>query len=74
MSNSAVDAVVLCNTCSKAIRACECEREPFNEGDALVALYSGVIRIGEFPMRCHVLNNGVRVIDANDVAGLSEGL
>lgn len=70
MTFPAIDAVVLCNVCALPIQDCRCERAPYSEGDPLVADYSGVFKIGDIELRCHVLNNGIRVIDAEDIERL----
>ena len=37
------------------------------EGGLLYATHEGVLKIGPFEFRCHVLNTGERVIDAEDM-------
>jgi hypothetical protein len=34
---------------------------------ALWATHSGVLKIGDIELKCHILNNGERVFDADDV-------
>lgn len=33
----------------------------------LWATHSGVLKIGECELKCHILNNGMRIFDADDI-------
>lgn len=62
----AVNRSVRCNQCGAAYRVCDCR---FEAADLPVATHSGEIRIGTMTLRCHVLSDGNRVIDTNDLEG-----
>lgn len=65
-TESLVDSVVFCVLCGLSIVRCCC-RHDWRDGDALLVTHTGVLELAGHRLRCHVLNSGQRVFDAEDV-------
>ena len=54
---------------------CTPNEKPANltEG-ALWATHSGVLKFGEIELRCHILSNGTRIFDKDDIEKLFGGI
>lgn len=62
-----VIGAVRCNQCGAAFGACECWLS-LTDDPIPTATHSGVLKIGEAELRCHVLSNGLRIFDGDDLA------
>lgn len=62
-----VDGSVTCNGCGAAPHV-DCGCWSSVHADQPIATHSGDFHIGGGAIRCHVLSNGVRIIDAESIA------
>lgn len=63
---SAINGVVYCLACGLAFNRCTCEPH-YHNGEELRVTHSGVLEIAGHSLKCHVLNNGQRIFDADDL-------
>lgn len=61
-----VTGAVRCNKCGAAVGGCECW-DHFPVDEIPTATHSGVLTICDMRLRCHMLSNGARIFDADDL-------
>lgn len=72
--DSLIDSVVKCNACGGPYaRDCKCLALG-NDGEIPRATHSGDLYIGGIQLEVHILSDGQRVIDAESIRELIEGL
>lgn len=67
-----VDANAHCVTCGAAVGECDCLPN-MTDRDLPVVTHTGIVQIGGMRLTCHVLSNGVRVFDADDLREFMPG-